>query len=193
MINGWKENLEKFKFIIVVSLDYQRAFETIDRELFILKAQKYGFSENSLKWFTSYLKERKQKTKINEKVSEEIANEIKIPQGAVLSCLMFIIFINDIKMAVKYSSLNLFADDSTLPFACNNIEDGIIKINHDLNSIFEWTFANKLSLNVTKTKVMIIAPRSKNFCEICENHKKKILKLTKNQSNLWTKSNFLDL
>ena len=84
---------------------------------------------------------------------------------------MFIIFINDIKLAVKYSSLNLFADDSTLSYACNNIEDGIKAMNKDLSKIYDWTCANKLSLNVTKTKAMIIASRSKKYAEICEKYK----------------------
>ena len=86
-------------------------------------------------------------------------------------CLCFGQILTKIKLAVKYSSLNLFADDSTLSYACNNIEDGIKAMNKDLSKIYDWTCANKLSLNVTKTKAMIIASRSKKYAEICEKYK----------------------
>ena len=41
-------------------LDFSKAFDTIDHNIFIKKIKHIGFSETPLKWFDSYLKERSQ-------------------------------------------------------------------------------------------------------------------------------------
>ena len=139
-----------------MSIDFKRAFETVSRSMFLQKCQKYGFTNQALKWFENYFDNRKQKTKIENLTSSELNNDIGIPQGAVLSCFLFIIYINDIKQAIQYSKINLFADDSTIAISCSDLNDGLNKINIDLKNLTKWICANKLSLNVNKTKAMII-------------------------------------
>ena len=63
IINEWKKEVDSGKFIIVVSIDFKRAFETISRDLFLKKCQKYGFSDCALKWFDNYLKTESRKPK----------------------------------------------------------------------------------------------------------------------------------
>lgn len=55
---SWKQHIENNKIVILVSLDLKRAFETIDRDLFVKKCARYGFDENAIKWFKSYLSDR---------------------------------------------------------------------------------------------------------------------------------------
>lgn len=159
VIYDWKKALDDKKIIVAVFLDLKRAFETIDRELLIKKIKSYGCDTVSLKWFNSFLSNRKQKTKINEFFSSEIINEIGIPQGSVLSCILFIIFINDIKSVIKYCDVKFFADDGLIQIICENISEGIEKLNFDLNNIFNYLCHSRLSLNVSKTKFMVITNR----------------------------------
>lgn len=83
--------------------------------------------------------------------------EIGFPQGANLACLEFIIFINDITSAIAKCETNLFADNSTLSYACENLDKGIQTVNEDLDGLYDWICANKLALNVTKTKALILS------------------------------------
>ena len=65
-------------------MDLSKAFDCIPHEILIAKLHAYGFSRDSLKLIYNYLKERKQRVKINAEYSswEEILNGV--PQGSVL-------------------------------------------------------------------------------------------------------------
>ncbi len=60
---SWIDDLQKFKYIGAVFLDYRRAFETIDRTILIEKHKEIGIKGHVLDWFNSYLTERLQKVR----------------------------------------------------------------------------------------------------------------------------------
>ena len=86
-----------------------------------------------------------------------------VPQGSVLGPLLFLIFINDLNIAIKNSETFHFADDTCLL----NIKDSIKKINKvvnkDLKFLIQWLHANKISLNVAKTEVIIFRRKKKQL------------------------------
>lgn len=64
-----------------------------------------------------YLSDRAQKTKINDTYSNELNNNIGVPQGTVLASLLLSIYINDICDIINRElnvSINLFADDTEI-------------------------------------------------------------------------------
>ena len=86
-----------------------------------------------------------------------------VPQGSVLGPLVFLIFINGLNIAIKNSETFHFADDTCLL----NIKDSIKKINKavnkDLKFLIQWLHANKISLNVAKTEVIIFRRKKKQL------------------------------
>jgi hypothetical protein len=58
--------MENDMIIVAVFLDFKRAFETIDRELFLWKLDQYGVKGAELGWFRSYLSNRSQETRFYE-------------------------------------------------------------------------------------------------------------------------------
>lgn len=160
ILHEWKFSLDAGFTVLAVFIDLKRAFETIDRDLLVEKIKKCNCHFSVTDWFRSYLSKRYQSTKFNESLSKEIAVNIGIPQGSVLSCLIFIIFINDIALVLVYCKIKLFADDALLYIDCKNLDDGSWKINHDLDNIFKYLCASKLSLNVDKTKFMAVANKN---------------------------------
>ncbi len=83
-----------------------------------------------------------------------------VPQGSVLSPLLFLLYINDIQSCSKLVSIILFADDTNILFShtCLKTLNEIIQI--EMNKITDWLNVNKLSINTTKTKFILF--RSKN-------------------------------
>ena len=55
----------------------------------------------------------------------------------------------------------LFADDTSLTVCGKDLDSLIHHINIELPKIYDWLCANKLTLNLTKTKYIILQPRQK--------------------------------
>ena len=70
--------------------------------------------------------------------------------------LLFILYINDLPLSLKYSQVNMYADDTSISFSANCIPVINERVNEDLDSLRTWLAANKLSLNVAKTHSLII-------------------------------------
>ena len=142
-------------------LDLKKAFDTVDHEILLGKLNAYGISGMAGNWFRSYLSERQQTCVINGRSSNSRFVRCGIPQGTILGPLLFLIYINDLPNCLTYSRARMFADDTNLTYASNNIYDINNKFNEDLASVAEWLSANKLTLNQSKTEFMLIGSRQR--------------------------------
>ena len=84
-----------------------------------------------------------------------------VPQGSILGPLLFLIYINDLVGATDYFSVRLFADDTSLTASGKDLDVLIQQINLELPKIHDWLCANKLTLNLSKSKYLIFQPRQK--------------------------------
>jgi hypothetical protein len=76
-----------------------------------------------------------------------------VRQSSVIDLLLFILYMNDIVKANYHSQVNLFADNTLLSVAADTVVECIKKMQEDLDALSDF---NKLKLNVSKTKFMII-------------------------------------
>jgi len=143
-----------------IYLDLSKAFDTIDHSILLNKLKHYGIRGTCLKWLNSYLSNRTQYVKINK--TKSIIQEINcgVPQGSVLGPLLFIIYTNDIPNQLQFTRTILFADDTTIYCSNTNLNNLYQDINHDLDVLYDWFKANKLSLNISKTNYMIFSNNS---------------------------------
>ena len=98
--------------------------------------------------------------------SEKYSIQYGTPQGSCLGPLLFLIFCNDIYKVVEQCKLILFADDTTIFYSYKNINYFIWNLIHDLNLLFAWFKANKLSLNMEKSMAMSLGNPNANFLTI---------------------------
>ena len=148
-------SLDENKSTLGVFLDLSKAFDTINHDLLLKKLYYYGICGIALEWFKSYLCNRKQYVTYKNTNSHSLEMTCGVPQGSVLGPLLFIIYTNDLPMSIKHSRCVLFADDTTIYYSSNNLDDLYNKINHDLYTVADWFRANKLTLNISKTNYVI--------------------------------------
>ena len=97
ILNHISEAFNQNKFVIAVFLDLAKAFDIVNQKILLQKLRKIGIGEIGIKWFESYLSNRKMYTFVNGKLST-VYSLIKcaVLQGGILGPLLFLIFINDI-------------------------------------------------------------------------------------------------
>ena len=122
----------------------------------------YGIRGVSNDWFKSYLSNRSQYVSINRYESGLVALNCGVPQGSVLGPLLFL-HINDLNQAIKFCKVHHFADDTNLLCLSNSIKKLNKLVNADLKHLVNWLNANKISLNVNKTEMVIFKSKQNKF------------------------------
>jgi hypothetical protein len=149
--------LENKEVGFCILLDFAKAFDTVNHDILLNKLEYYGIRGIALSWFKSYLSDRMQCTEIGDTQSKLTYIKHGVPQGSILGPLLFLLYINDIVMSSPVFKFILFADDTSLFYSHKNKHDAINILNAELSKISQWLAANKLSLNVSKSKLLVFS------------------------------------
>ena len=102
---------------------------------------------------------RFQQVHISGKLSESKEIKAGVPQGSVLGPLLFLLYINDLPLYIKYCLLDLFADDGTLHTSNSYLPTVTNFLNLDLDNFSDWCDDNDMKKNTSKSKAMFLATR----------------------------------
>ena len=138
-----------------VFLDLKKAFDTVDHEILLNKLNYYGFRGIVNDCFSSYINNRTQTTQIGQHISDKAKITCGVPQGSVLVIgpLLFLLYVNDI-----HKCSNLFADDTNILYADKNVKALETTINIELQKLYIWLTANKLTLKTKKSNFIVFHP-----------------------------------
>ena len=100
LTNRISHDLNDKKFVIGVFLDIKKAFDSVSHKILLDKLKHLGITDTVLKWFTSYLSDRKQFTEIDGSKSSNQIIDISVLQGSILGPILFLCFINDLNPLV---------------------------------------------------------------------------------------------
>ena len=114
----------------MILIDLQKAFDTINHDIVLKKLSIIGFSDHTVKWFESYLSNLKFMVNLENSFSEISSVSCGVPQGSILSTLLFLIYFIDMPMEVK-CDLFLYADDTCLVFQRKNFKNIKKQLNED--------------------------------------------------------------
>ena len=163
IVNTILQNMDDRKFSCGIFIDLKKAFDTVNHEILLAKLENYGIRGIVNLWFRSYLTGRKQTTQINDYVSEPDTTLCGVPQGSVLGPLLFLLYINDIYKSSSIFAFYLFADDTSIIYANDNLKKLELVVNREIANVNEWLKANKLTLNIKKSNFVIFRPRQKKL------------------------------
>ena len=149
-------NMDKKLINLMLFVDFKKAFDMVDPKLLLVKLLNYGFANSAIFMLRNYFADRKQQVKINEVRSDFVPIELGVPQGSVLGPFLFLVFINDLPSFLSSVYTKIFADDTTLLFESNTIEQCIVESKKEINLLTDWCDHNRLFINWDKTFIMFI-------------------------------------
>ena len=146
-------------------LDFSKAFDTLNHDMLLAKLHYCGLLQNAVLLLRNFLIGRESRVAVikqhNSDSSKYKPIKFGVPQGSILSPLLFSIYVSDMYKDIKYSKLQQYADDSQLYISINgqnleNITAAQESLIADLNTIDVYAKNHNLKLNATKSKILVL-------------------------------------
>ena len=157
--NSVTELVEKSISISILYTDLRKAFDKVPFDLLIYKISKYGINGKTGKWIREFLNNRSQRVSVGNVLSVAKSVQSGVPQGAVLSGMLFALYINDLPENLKFTKISMYADDAKL-YAPITSQQSIEQFQEDTDHLYAWCQLWRLQLNPQKCLLVQYNPRS---------------------------------
>ncbi len=141
-------------YIRLLFIDYSSAFNTIVPTKLAVKLSDLGLNTSLCDWIQDFLTARPQVVKVGQFTSNSITLNIGAPQSCVLSPLLYSLHTHDCVSSHSSTSIVKFADDTVVLGLINNDDEAAYL--DEVERLTSWCQDNCLSLNVSKTKELIV-------------------------------------
>ena len=148
------------EYTLASFIDFKKAFDTINHKILLQKLPYFGLSNTMINWIGNYLTNRRQRCTVNGTSSGELTITCGVPQGSILGPLLFLMYVNDVSTNLLHTKVLLYADDTVI-FARHK-DEGMahLWVSHDLILLQEWCNRNQLTINLSKTKLMLLGTKN---------------------------------
>lgn len=137
-------------------------------ERLLRKMEGYGIKGDLLKWFKSFLSNRRQRVVINGETSSWKEVLSGVPQGSVIGPILFILFVNDMPDVV-HGFIQLFADDAKIFAEMSSVDDQK-ELQADLDHLQDWALKWQMVFNASKCKVMHLGSKNPRLDYVMDNN-----------------------
>ena len=161
-----------------------KACDTVNHKILHVKPYFYGIRGVTNSWLRPFLENRREYVYLSGHSSSIKTVTCGVPQGSALGPLLFLLYINNLQIAYSKSAVRHFVGDNFL-FPTKRLGTTESIVNHELKLLVQWLRSNKLSLNKTKTVLIIFRSPCKHLP-----HKPDI-KITNYNSKLYSHIKYL--
>lgn len=160
---------------IACSLDVEKAFDTLWIEGLIYKMHLCGFNQHLCQLILKYLKGRTFIVRVGASTSNPFFIGAGVPQGGVLSALLYNIYLADLPKPPNHISpvqRLQYADDTLLYVSVRNLQDGQNRLNSYLTTLLAYYTKWKIKLNVDKSEAIVFKGLNNQHSKLVNmNHK----------------------
>ena len=151
----------------MILVDLQKAFDTLDHGVLLEKMKYFGFRASVIKWFESYLSNRKFLVCIDNVFSEAGILKYGATQGSILGPLLFLLYVNDLPQLLSDASSYLYADDTSIYYQHEAVKKTEDVLTEEFSSLCQWFIGNKLSIHFEEDKTKsILSSKTRGLREI---------------------------
>ena len=159
----------------VLFLDIQKAFDRVDHTILLHRVHDSGINGKAWLWLHSFLSTRRMRCVDASEYSSWMGIQHGVPQGCVLSPLLFLIFINDLQQTISsdpgcsYISPTFFADDGTIgPHPTNPLPSVsafdtqyLAQLQTAIGHLDQWCKVSRMRFGSAKTQLVVFTTRKR--------------------------------
>jgi len=150
--------LDSGKNAVGLYFDLSKAFDTISHDILLNKLRSYGIRGQSASLIGSYLTNRKQNVCVRYEgryyYSTTVTTNQGVLQGSILGPLLFILYVNDLNVALERGKICQYADDTSVIVCRPSINQLSTDFCRIVREMLEWCDKNSLHLNLDKTRLL---------------------------------------
>ncbi len=144
----------KNTYVRMLFVDYSSAFNTIVPATLVVKLQTLGLNRSLCSWILDFLTGRSQVVRMGNNTSSPLILNTGAPQGCVLSPLLYSLYTHDCTATHSSNVIVKFADDTTVIGLITDNDETAYR--EEVSTLTKWCQENHLSLNIDKTKELVV-------------------------------------
>ena len=154
-----QETFMKDEYLVAVFLDLEKAYDMVWKHLVLKIMSEMGLKGHLPNFIKNFLSDRKIKIKIGEVITRAFSLENGLPQGSVLSCLLFTMVINSIFDGTDDILKSIFCDDGLFWATGDKLPKVLATIQSALDALSDWCNYHGPKISVTKTHFNIFTKK----------------------------------
>ena len=144
----------------LLSIDLSKAFDIVDRAKLMEKVNRTNLHGNLKRWLLCYLRDRRVRVLYQGSFSRWRKSRLGVPQGSVISPLLFIFFVGD--LSLDRASINeSFADDFHSAESSPEVAPIELALNETAADLVSWTNDNNMLVSAPKSSVTLFTTWTK--------------------------------
>jgi hypothetical protein len=139
-----------------VFLDIERAFDKVWHDGLVQNLLNLRLNLKFFKLISSFLTNRSCRIKVNRTLSNTVHLKAGVPQGSVLSPLLYIVYCRDFPISdIQRTKTRMFADDTAIWCSQRSSEKATSTVQKELHRIEKWTNHWRVKINPTKSQSIL--------------------------------------